>query len=92
MTAKKLGTIASVVGLAIGSAAGAFGHSRATAREPEQEQRTVSAPSVTTADIAALRTYLDGKFEVQGQRIGAVEQGLAGVNGYLKAQEQARRR
>lgn len=89
MVTRKLLALVTLGATAFGTAAGAFGHSRAASPAEPQEQRTMSAPAITTADLTALREHLDRRLDAQGDRLGILEQGLAGVQGYMKAQEKA---
>lgn len=77
-------------GFVVGAAAaiGALAAGRAPANaEAAPAQPTISAPAATTADIAALREHFDKRFDAHDTRLGDVEKGLAGVQGYLKAQQ-----
>lgn len=84
-------TIGKIVGVAVVVVAGALAAGRSVPKTPEPPpaQPTLSAPAATSADIAALRQHFDDRFDVQGSRLGDVEQRLAGVEGYMKAQQQA---
>lgn len=89
--AKVIGAAAAGAALTIGSyhAGRAAPAEAAPVREAAPAQPTLSAPAITSADIVELRQHLDLRFDAQGARIGALEQGLAGVQGYMKAQQEA---
>jgi hypothetical protein len=77
-------TIGKIVGAAVAVVAGALVTGRATSRAPEPlpAQSTLSAPAATSADIAALRQHVDGRFDEFNGRLSAIE-------GYMKAQQEA---